>query len=177
MPLAERGEVREQPASHHPDGAAGVHHAFSLAVNTVTDVPWAHEELVPHRKWSAGAPPKHQRGLLSTAQKADLCKAVAIGGMSSEQHDAVGAKAKSLGTVTAIDGEVPVAVTAVAKLKQDGCPEGAILVHYSSVKEAMEAVWQLHRCKHKSGGKSVTLWARQVNGEGASVRPHRQPHS
>lgn len=114
---------------------------------------------------------------MSPEQKAEYCKAVAVGGMSSEQIEAVGAKAKSLGTVTGIDVEVPVTVAAVAKLPQDGCPDGAILVRYSSVKEAMEAVWQLHRCKFKSGGKSVTLWARQVSGEGASVRSHLQSPS
>lgn len=92
--------------------------------------------------------------------------------MSREQLEAVGAKARNLGKVTGIEAEVPVAVAAAAKLKQDGCPDGAILVRYASVKEAMEAVWQLHRCKIKSGGKSATLWARQVNGEGANVRPH-----
>ena len=130
---------------------------------------------MPSQKVSAGAPAKHNRGLLTTEQKGELCKAVAISGMSSDQHNAIGIKAKSLGTVTAIDVEVPVTVASVAKLKQDGCPDGAILVHYASVKEAMEAVWNLHRCKHKSGGKSVTLWARQVNGEGASVRSDLQP--
>jgi hypothetical protein len=113
---------------------------------------------------------------LSTEEKAELCKAVAVGGMPREQLEAVEAKAKSLGKVTSIDAEVPLTVAAVAKLKQDGCPDGAILVRYSSVKEAMEAVWQLHRCKLNIGGKPVTLWARQVNGEGASVCSHLSEH-
>lgn len=106
---------------------------------------------------------------MSASQKAELCKAIAIGGMSSQQVEAVVAKAKGLGSVTSVD-EVPVVVASIAKLKQDGCPDGAILVHYSSVKEAMEAVLQLHRFKLKVAGQSVVLWARQVNGEGANVR-------
>lgn len=110
---------------------------------------------------------------MSTEQKAELCKAVAVGGMSCAQVASVVARAKTLGTVTSVDEDVPVSVAAVAKLKQDGCPDGAILVRYASVKEAMEAVWTLHRCKLKSAGKSATLWARQVNGEGASVRSHQ----
>jgi hypothetical protein len=94
---------------------------------------------------------------------------VAIGGATKGDHDAVATLARQYGSVTKIDTEVPAEVAAFAKLPQDGCHGDAIIVHYASVKQAMEAVWKLHRRRLGKGERKVTLWARQVNGEGANV--------
>lgn len=113
---------------------------------------------------------KHARPGLSTEQKAALCQAVAIGGASEGDYEAVVAAARRYGDVTSIDRQVSSAVAAFAKLPQDGCHGDAMIMHYKGVKQAMEAVWKLHRQRLKSGNNSITLWARQVNGEGGNVR-------
>lgn len=78
--------------------------------------------------------------------------------------------ARAAGTVSSIEPEVPVAIAKFAKLQQDGCEGTPLLVHYKSVKDAVVAVSKLHRQRIGPAKAKHALWARQVNGEGASVR-------
>lgn len=66
---------------------------------------------------------------------------------------------------------MPAAIAKFAKLQQDGCEGPALLVHYKTVKDAVAAVAKLHRHRVGTGKGKGALWARQVNGEGANVRP------
>lgn len=108
---------------------------------------------------------------LTPAEKAALCNVVAIGNSPPNAIKAVTKLAQGCGTVTKVETAVPPHVAAFAKLQQDGCTEDALLVHFKTGREAFEAVWKLHGQFVGPGKKGrKQLWARQVNGEGASVR-------
>ena len=108
---------------------------------------------------------------LTSAEKAALCNVVAIGNSPPTALREVTKLARACGKVVTIETAVPANVAAFAKLQQDGCTEDAILVHFETGKEAFEAVWKLHGQFVGPGKKGrKELWARQVNGEGASVR-------
>ena len=108
---------------------------------------------------------------LTSAEKAALCNVVAIGNSPPTALREVTKLARACGKVVTIETAVPANVAAFAKLQQDGCTEDAILAHFESGKEAFEAVWKLHGQFVGPGKKGrKELWARQVNGEGASVR-------
>jgi 4-aminobutyrate aminotransferase-like enzyme len=108
---------------------------------------------------------------LTSAQKSELCKAVAIGNSPPHAIERVKELARACGTLVRVDTAVPPCVSVFAKLQHDGCGTDALLLHFASGKEAFEAVWKLHGVAVGGSKKGrARLWARQVNGEGASVR-------
>ena len=108
---------------------------------------------------------------LSPTEKATLCRAVAVGNIPPGGLKPLRALAAAAGEVLQVTDPIPERVAAFAKLAQDGCSGHSVLLHFSTGKEAFEAVAKLHRqAVGKGAGGGAVLWARQVNGEGASVR-------
>jgi hypothetical protein len=122
----------------------------------------------------AGAKQAHA---LTPTEKVALCQAVAIGNIPAHGLKQVLQLARLCGEVKDVTDPVPNQIAAFAKLQQDGCRGNTVLVHFKSGKEAFEAVGKLHRQVVGVGKKGrKELWARQVNGEGASVRPRFPRH-
>jgi hypothetical protein len=113
---------------------------------------------------------------LSTAEKVALCRAIAVGNIPAGGMPQVAQLARQCGDVMKMEHPIPPHVALFAKLKQDGCSEPSMLVHYKTGKQAFEAVPLLHRTEVPDAKQSKQqLWCRQVNGEGASVRSRVAP--
>jgi hypothetical protein len=109
------------------------------------------------------------KGMLSTQDKTALCQAVAVS-VPPSCLKAMLRIAQAAGEVSKVVETVSDDIMSFAKLRQDNCKGNTVLVYYSTVKLAFEAVWKLHRQVVGKGAKKTELWARQVNGEGANVR-------
>ena len=110
-------------------------------------------------------------------KKHDLVRTIAIGGLNRNDVDGAIEFAKSLGKVEDVTDPVPEYVMRQFHLEQDGCTGEAILVRYSSVKEALAAMKGIHRTHRKLNPSKkalpVTMWARQVSGEGKHLKKYR----
>ena len=134
------------------------------------------EPVIPAVSLPAAADVHRNSSHLAATDKAELCKAMAIGNIPKGRLPEILKIARDAGAVTRVDAEIPVHVSAFAKLRQDGCDGHSVMVHYETGKAAFLAVWALHRkvfptgIRGKEGG---VVWARQVNGEGAQVKKWR----
>jgi nucleolar protein 4 len=110
-------------------------------------------------------------------KKHDLVRTIAIGGLTRNDVDGAIEFAKSLGKVEEVTDPVPEHIARKFHLEQDGCTGEAILVRYSSVKEALAAMKGIHRTQKKLNPSkkalAVTMWARQVSGEGKHLKKYR----
>jgi hypothetical protein len=158
--LSSFADSSEQASGPPASASADAGHKGHLLEATGHSGPAKHQE---HRESAAH---------LTSADKAALCKVVAVGNAPSHSIKLVAKLARTCGKVHNIQTTVPAHVMAFAKLQQDGCSsDDVMLVHYATGKEAFEAVWKLHGAQLEGSKKRKNrLWARQVNGEGAHVR-------
>lgn len=158
---AEDGDEMED----EPGARARLNPPPSACLHVAKTRPCAYVDTAPARMTKPSKP----HGAISTELKAALNKAVAVGGFHDGQEEEVTKLAKRSGKCTSIEAPIPQDIAQFAKLSQDGCDGQALLVYFSSVKDAVSAVTKLHRQSIGSAKNKASLWARQVNGEGANV--------
>lgn len=116
----------------------------------------------------------------SSSMKHLLVRTIALGGLTRATIESAIALAKKKGTVEAVTNPAPEDVVRHYKLIQDGCSGEVVLLQYGTSKEALTAVAALHgqtvQGKGPSKGSSaadVSLWARQVSGDGLHMKRWR----
>jgi len=126
-------------------------------------------------------PAKDPEKVAKNLEKHSLVRTVAYGGLTSESIKAAAiteVNSKSGEAVEGIINPAPTEVVRKHKLSQDGCTGDVIFVRYKNAKDAMAAVAALHGqtvggSKKKGAAGGVSLWARQVSGEGLHLKRWR----
>ena len=143
-----------------------------------------------HSKNESGIKSKEGPKMSETLEKHAFVRTIAIGGLNKETADLAIAKARALGaveSVTKLTAKECEEKYGQYKLLQDGCFGDVVFVRYSSVKEAIHAISELHgktiaevekkqreKSKQKVGDfNHNTLWVRQVSGEGMHMKKWR----
>jgi len=127
-------------------------------------------------------PAKDPEKVAKNLEKHSLVRTVAYGGLYSESINAAitEIESKSGETIEGIINPAPTEVVHKHKLSQDGCTGDVIFVRYKTTKDAMAAVAALHgqpigggKKKGAAAAGNVSLWARQVSGEGLHLKRWR----
>ncbi|KAG7673445.1 hypothetical protein Ndes2526B_g03108 [Nannochloris sp. 'desiccata'] len=191
-PLEERKTKNKRRQTTEDDGgeAAAEEHSEDAEKGAKSKPVAAREPAMKKPRQAAAASPpaalkskrpaKDPEKVAKNFEKHSLVRTVAYGGLNSECINAAITEIKAKGG-EAIEGVInpaPAEVVRRHKLSQDGCTGDVIFVRYNTAKDAMAAVATLHGQpidggKKKAGTAGVSLWARQVSGEGLHLRRWR----
>jgi nucleolar protein 4 len=170
----EDGEPAEEDGEKATEEKAKPTSAKEPAVKKTRQAAAAASPAAPKAKRPAKDPERVAKNL----EKHSLVRTVAYGGLTAETINAAITEIKSKGgeVIEEIINPAPAEVVRRHKLSQDGCTGEVIFVCYKTAKDAMAAVASLHSQPIGGGKKNegkVSLWARQVSGEGLHLKRWR----